>query len=881
MISRSCLDLLNLISFDDVRPMSPVPRIMNMPGVISEFRAGLHDNINVVDEESVKNSGSDLDSSNTPQERRIIVANELPIRAYRDPDSKKWCFEFDKDKLALQLKDAFGTDVDVYYVGCLKADIEGAAEQEEVAQVLHDKFRCVPTFLPTETQNKFYHGFCKHYLWPLFHYMLPLLKSHGQRFDNAEWQAYVSANKAFADKIIGVINSDQDSVWIHDYHLMVVPAFLRKRFYRVKLGFFLHSPFPTSEIYRTLPVREEILRSLLNCDLIGFHTFDYARHFLSSCSRLLGMDYELKRGYIGLEYYGRTVSIKIKPAGIHMGQLKSALSQPDTVESVIKLRRQFKDKTVILGVDDMDLFKGISLKFLAMGKLLDQNPHWRGKVVLIQIANPARSSGEDVQSLQKETSTIVDEINHKYGEEAPGGYKPIIFIKRPVTSLEKAAFYAIAECCVVNAVRDGMNLVPYMYTVCRQGSSVLDKALGVIEEGSDSSPAPKQSVIIVSEFIGCSPSLSGAIRVNPWNIEAVSDAMNSAITMSEEEKRLRHEKHYKYISSHDVAYWARSFDQDLERACKEHYNKRFWGMGFGLGFRVMALGPNFRKLSLDYTASVYRNTTSRLILLDCDGTIMPKMSVDQAPSAEIISVLNTLCGEPKNTVFIVSGRGKDSLSKWFAPCENLGISSEHGYFTRWNGNSPWEVCTYTKDFDWKNIALPVMEHYTEATDGSHIEQKETALVWHHQVADPHFGSCQAKELHDHLENVLANEPVVVKRGKYIVEVKPQGVSKGKVVESIVLSMQINGKTPDFVLCIGDDRSDEDMFESIGRSISGGTLPATAEVFACTVGQKPSTAKYFVEGSGEVVKLLQLLGTVPEQPPRYTTAQHQEAFQGFD
>lgn len=669
MLSRSCLDLLNLVSFDDGRPVSPVPRIMNVPGVVPELKTDRRD-----DDDPVKNSGSDVDSS-VAQERKIIVANQLPVRAYRDSVSKKWCFELDSDNLYLQLKDGFGPDVEVFYVGCLKADIE-PSEQEEVAQVLHDRFRCVPTFLSMETQNKFYHGFCKHYLWPLFHYMMPLSPSHGQRFDNAQWQAYLSANKAFADKIMGVINSDEDSVWIHDYHLMVVPAFLRKRFYRVKLGFFLHSVFPSSEIYRTLPVREEILRSLLNCDLIGFHTFDYARHFLSSCSRLLGMDYELKRGYIGLEYYGRTVSIKIMPSGIHMGQLKSALSLPETAERVRKLRQQYQGKILIVSVDDMDLFKGISLKFLAMGQLLDQNEDLRGKVVLIQITNPARSCGKDVQDLEDETNAIAEDINRRYGRP---GYDPIVFIKRSFSTLEKAPYYAIAECCMVNAVRDGMNLVPYKYTVCRQGSPVLDKALGV---GGDDSAAPKQSVIIVSEFIGCSPSLSGAIRVNPWNIEEVSDAMSSAISLPEAEKRLRHEKHYKYISSHDVAYWARSFDQDLERACREHYTKRFWGMGFGLGFRVMALGPNFRKLYFEHVASAYRNTNSRLILLDYDGTIMPKMSDDKAPSKEIISVLNCLCSDPKNNVFIVSGRGKDSLSEWFSPCENLGLSSEHGYFIR-------------------------------------------------------------------------------------------------------------------------------------------------------------------------------------------------------
>lgn len=634
----------------------------------------------------------------------------------------------------------------------------------------------------------------------------------------------------------------------------------------------MHSTFPSSEIYRTIPVRNEILQSLLNCDLLGFHTFDYARHFLSCCSRMLGLDYQSKRGYIGLDYYGRTVSIKILPAGIHMGQLQSILSRDEIVEKVRELRERFEGKLVMLGVDDMDLFKGISLKFLAMGKLLDQHECLRGKAVLVQITNPARSQGKDVQVVQEETNSIAYEINKKYSDEKTG-YKPIIFIKRSVSTLEKAAFYAISECCVVNAVRDGMNLVPYEYTVCRQGSSVLDRAIGVNQD------APKKSVIIVSEFIGCSPSLSGAIRVNPWNIEAVSDAMNSALTMKDEEKIWRHEKHYKYISSHDVAYWAKSFDQDLERACKDHYSKRCWGVGFGLGFRVVALGPNFRKLSLDRIVSAYRKTKSRLILLDYDGTISPQNPVNKAPTEETIRMLNQLCNDPTNVVFIVSGRGKDSLTDWFSPCEKLGISAEHGFFTRWKKDSPWETSSIAMDFSWKEIVVPVMEHYTEATDGSFIEQKESAVVWHHQDADSHFGSCQAKELLDHLESVLANEPVVVKRGQHIVEVKPQGVSKGLVVKSLISTMQSSGKSPDFVLCIGDDRSDEDMFEAISQtSPNGASLPASAEVFACTVGQKPSRAKYYLDESDKVIELLQGLASASaQQQPKSNS---HVSFQGF-
>ncbi|XP_051150433.1 probable alpha,alpha-trehalose-phosphate synthase [UDP-forming] 11 [Andrographis paniculata] len=834
MLSRSCFNLLSIDDCSGERG-GRIPRVISMPGVFSDC-----DDV----------AGSPESSPAACKERRIIVANRLPVKAFPGDEAsggRKWSFDWDRDALVLQLRDGLPPEVEVVYVGCLGVDITDPSEQDEAAQILLDKFNCVPTFVPSDLMNKFYHGFCKHYLWPLFHYMLPMTSSHGVRFDKSTWQAYVSANKIFADKVMEVINPDDDYVWVHDYHLMILPTFLRKRYHRVKIGFFLHSLFPSSEIYRTLPVREEILRALLNCDLIGFQTFDYARHFLSCCSRMLGLDYQSKRGYIGLDYYGRTVGIKILPVGIHMGQIRSAMSDSDTRQKVEELRKKYSGKTIFLGVDDLDMFKGISLKFMAFGILLDENPSYRGNAVLVQITNAPRSRGRDIQEVRDEIDKVATEINRKYGSV---DYTPIVCINGPVSFNDKVAYYAISECVVVNAVRDGMNLVPYKYTVCR--------------EGLEGSGASRKSVIIVSEFIGCSPSLSGAIRVNPWNINSVADAMVLGMTMSDSEKELRHEKHYKYITSHDVAYWARSFDQDLERACAEHYRKRCWGIGFGLNSRVVALGPNFRKLSVQHIAAGYNATNSRLILLDYDGTMMARDRVDKSPSPEVIALLNGLCDDPKNVVFIVSGRGKDSLGRWFDRCEKLGLSAEHGYFTRWPESARWETCRLAVDLDWKNIVLPIMEHYTEATDGSSIEQKESALVWHHQEADPDFGSWQAKELLDHLESVLANDPVVVKNGQQIVEVKPQGVSKGTVVKNLVEATRDSGKPADFVLCIGDDRSDEEMFEAIASSIENRVLPAETEVFACTVGQKPSMAKYYLDDTYEVVKLLQGLLAAP--PP---------------
>lgn len=852
MVSRSYSNLLDLLSGDSPtvgRVGKRLPRVMTVAGVISDL-----------DDENCNSVGSDAHSS-VSQERIIIVGNQLPLRVHRRDDGG-WSFSWDEDSLLLQLKDGLGEDLEVIYVGCLREEID-SSEQDDVSQTLLETFKCVPAFIPPDLFSKFYHGFCKQQLWPLFHYMLPLSPDLGGRFDRSLWQAYVSVNKIFADKVMEVISPDDDFVWVHDYHLMVLPTFLRKRFNRAKLGFFLHSPFPSSEIYRTLPVRDELLRALLNSDLIGFHTFDYARHFLSCCGRMLGLSYESKRGYIGLDYYGRTVSIKILPVGIHLGQLQSVMNLPETESKVKELRDRFKNKAVLLGVDDMDIFKGISLKLLAMEQLLIQHPDCTGKVVLVQIANPARGRGKDVQEVQLETYSTAKRINEAFGRP---GYEPVILVDSPLQFYERIAYYVIAECCLVTAVRDGMNLIPYEYIICRQGNEKLDESLQL------SSSEPKKSMLVVSEFIGCSPSLSGAIRVNPWNIDAVAEAMNLALVMPDSEKQLRHEKHFRYVSTHDVGYWAHSFLQDLGRACKDHVRRRCWGIGFGLGFRVVALDPNFRKLSVEHIVSAYKRSKNRAILLDYDGTMTLQTSISKIPTPDTIAILNSLCRDPKNVVFLVSGRDQQNLSDWFLSCDKLGIAAEHGYFMRLNRDVEWETCVPVVDFDWKQIAEPVMRLYTETTDGSTVETKESALVWHYQYADPDFGSCQAKELLDHLESVLANEPVSVKSGQHIVEVKPPGVNKGLVAERLLSTMQQKGMLPDFVLCIGDDRSDEDMFEVFSNALAGPLLSPVAEVFACTVGQKPSKAKYYLEDATEILRMLHGLATASDQEMKNATSQ---------
>ncbi|KAI3680818.1 hypothetical protein L6452_35594 [Arctium lappa] len=712
--------------------------------------------------------------------RLVVVSNELPVKYVRKTDENGglfWDFTWDENSLYIHIKDSLlAATMEVYYVGLLRANVE-FNEQDDVETALIDRFNCLPVFISPELVTRYYRGFCKQYLWPIFHYKLPFSDRHGGRFDKSFWEAYVTVNNRFLWKVIEALNSVNDYVWIHDYHLMVLPTLLRRHYNRLRLGFFLHSPFPSSEVFRCIPMRTEILKGLLNSDIIGFHTFDYSRHFLSCCSRMLGLEYELKRGYISLDYHGRIIRIKIMHSGINVSQMESVLIRPNTKLMVRELERQFQGKTVLIGVDDLDRFKGVNSKVIAMEQMLKSNPNWLRNVVLVQILNPARGQGPDVAEIDAEIRSSCERINKEMGSP---GYEPIVLVNRPISLGERAAYYAISEAAIVTPVCDGMNLMPYEYVVCRQGDD---------HRNYDSS---KTSMLVVSEFIGCSPTLSGAIRVNPWDVKATAEAMNTAISSSDDRKQLGHIKHYRYITTHDIANWSRSFVRDLQTSCIAHNHNNWRSLGLALTFGVAIFNSNFQKLTAEVVENAYRRSRNRAILLDYDhGTIMP--SINKHPTDIIISIINQLCDDPRNTVFVISGRSKENLGRWFGPCEKLAIAAEHGYFIRFVYKYVWVVLFFN--------------------------------AW--------------------------------ARNTYSLLV--QGVDKGTVATKIFETMAENGRQADFVLCIGDDRSDEDMFVAInGDGINNGQIMKDGSVFACTVGQKPTAAEYYLDDTAEVLTLLETL-----------------------
>ncbi|KAL6765404.1 trehalose-6-phosphate synthase/phosphatase [Haematococcus lacustris] len=921
-----------------------------------------------------------------PKPTRLIIAcNHLPIRVKRGTSG--WEFEWDDDALVAQAKEGIPNDppLDILFVGSLPVDID-PDDQDMIAADLKRLYRCCPVYLDHDLKEKYYKGFCKQQLWPLFHYILPVSPSSCGRFNADLWQAYVRANKCFADKIVEESASDSDFVWIHDYHLLVLPSLLRKRFNRIRAGVFLHCPFPSSEIFRTFPKREELLRSLLNADLIGFHTFDYARHFLSCCSRMLGLEHETSRGSITLDYYGRTVGIKIMPTGVNPQRYLDGFAWNEFKWRRGELQAQFAGCSVLVGVDDMDMFKGIELKLAAFERLLDQNPNLRGKVVLVQVTNPPRSTGREVLELHRAVAALVEAINTKYAKPS-AKYLPVHYLERHVPLHERMAFYSVADCAVVTATRDGMNLVPYEYVVCRQGPPEDDGGLadlsappssGLPASAAGLSPEPgtssdghrvqpvvstagaaaaaggtvepaasagaegqqrlRDSMLVVSEFVGCSPSLSGAIRVNPWSLESVCNGMYAAVHLPLEQRQLRHQKHWRYVSQHTVAYWASSYITDLMRVTRNHVAMRCYGLGLGLDtFRMVALDANFRKLEEAAVTASYASSRARVLLLDYDGTLTPSSqhAISLAPDDQVLTVLRALTADPDNRVVLFSGRPKAELTEWFASVPHLGLVAENGFWLHPAGPPPpqppapqlppstlqghsrpsdstavpggWEAAVSHADFSWKKIALPILQQYQESTDGSSIEAKESALVWYYKDADPDFGSWQAKELLDHLEGVLSNKPVEIVGSNQAVEIKPQGVSKGQAVERLMLAMAASGHGqrdarsprapatqpqpplspasgvgrgtgasellatagPDFVLCVGNDRSDEDMFTSI-EAMRVSPRMMSCEVYACTVGQKPSRAPFYLNDPAEVRHLLaRLVGIHLPNSPIYS------------
>ncbi|CDO92442.1 unnamed protein product [Kluyveromyces dobzhanskii CBS 2104] len=464
----------------------------------------------------------------------VVISNRLPVTIKKDNKTGEYEYSMSSGGLVTALQGLKKSTTFQWY-GWPGLEVPDE-DKAKVKRELLEKFNAIPIFLSDEIADLHYNGFSNSILWPLFHYHPGEIN-----FDETAWLAYNEANQAFADAIEANIN-DNDVVWVHDYHLMLLPEMVRQRvatrkLKNVKIGWFLHTPFPSSEIYRILPVRQEILKGVLSCDLIGFHTYDYARHFLSAVQRILNVN-TLPNG---VEFDGRFVNVGAFPIGIDVETFTEGLKQDSVIKRVQQLKESFKGCKIIVGIDRLDYIKGVPQKLHAMEVFLSEHPEWIGKVVLVQVAVPSRGDVEEYQYLRSVVNELVGRINGQFGTAE---FVPIHFMHKSIPFQELISLYSIGDVCLVSSTRDGMNLVSYEYISCQE---------------------EKKGTLILSEFTGAAQSLNGALIVNPWNTDELAEAINEALTVPEEKRAANWEKLYKYISKYTSAFWGENFVHELYR----------------------------------------------------------------------------------------------------------------------------------------------------------------------------------------------------------------------------------------------------------------------------------------------------------------------------
>ncbi|MEW6069319.1 MAG: bifunctional alpha,alpha-trehalose-phosphate synthase (UDP-forming)/trehalose-phosphatase [Candidatus Thermoplasmatota archaeon] len=665
------------------------------------------------------------------------------------------------------------------------------AKKDGMESTLLSEFNCYPVSLKHIDVEKYYYGFCNRTLWPLFHYFPRITK-----YNPTEWEHYKIVNQLFCDRVIELAKPN-DIIWVHDYHLMLLPQLLRKALPNATIGFFLHTPFPPVDIFRLLPWRVEILNGLLGADVIGFHTYEYANNFLNNVLCLLGLDHSL--GQIIIE--DRVVKIDVFPAGIDSQLYSNAVNDAKIQKEIRKLRNRIGEHKVIFSIDRLDYIKGIPERLDAFDTFLERYPEWHEKVILVLVATPSRSHAHEYQLLKKEIDETIGKINGKY---ATIGWNPILYVSRFLPFSTLAALYVIADAALITPIRDGMNLIAKEYIAAS---------------------ADGHGVLILSEMAGAAKELSEAIIVNPNNKEEIANALNKALTMPIEEQIVRNREMQKRLRFYDVERWQSQFIDRLKET-KQLQDK--------LKARIIDSKIKERLIAN------YRKSSSRLIFLDYDGTLVPftKNPEDAYPVREVLNVLEKLANQTGNEIVLITGRDKTTLDKWFGNLDNIELVAEHGVWLKYKNTGAWELIEPLTS-GWKKEIRTILELFVDRIPGSFIEEKDFSIAWHYRDVEEDTGLMQAKELMAVLTDISANIEIGVLHGNKVIEVKNVGINKGHAGLRWLSKSNFQ-----FILAIGDDETDEALFR---------ILPSNA--YSIKVGISSSHAKFNLRSQKDVLPFL--------------------------
>ncbi len=660
--------------------------------------------------------------------------------------------------------------------------------RHHVTRELEEKFGYTPVFLTRPELDGFYYGFSNASLWPVLHYMGQYL-----RYNQKWWRDYKTVNRRFADKVLQTI-SEGDTVWVHDYQLMLLPDILRSLRPDLRIAFFLHTPFPSYEVFRALPHREDLVQGLLGADQVGFHTYSYLRHFRSTVLRLLGYDTEMDH----IIHENRRTYIGVYPIGIDAERFARELQRKRHAERKKELRKIHRQKTIVLSVERLDYSKGICRRLEAIDQFLT-HCHDKRNIVFLFISIPSRVRVSEYQQLRERIESQIGQIN---GRHATVENVPIHFVFRSIKFSELCALYAIADVALVTPLIDGMNLVAKEYVACKE---------------------TENGVLILSEFAGAAEELFNAVTVNPFNVADMAEKIEQALNMPEGEKSARMQQMREHVLHYDAPYWARRFLNDLHTHELPESSATMQAQDV-----------------TEEIAERFVEAHKVGCFIDYDGTLreFEQHPRHATPMPELCELLNALAENPRIDVFLISGRKHEELFEWFGALD-IWLIAEHGLFLCEPGGD-WVPLHENVDLSWKELVIDIFKHYEGSTPGTTVEEKRASVVWHYRSADPEFGEWKARHLLLSLHEMVGSLPVEIHHGNHIVEVVSVHVNKEAAVEEVLKERKYN-----LVVCAGDDITDESMLRH-----------TSAHRFGIKIGSGNTEARYRVPSPGDLRNLLE-------------------------
>ncbi|HQS51695.1 MAG TPA: bifunctional alpha,alpha-trehalose-phosphate synthase (UDP-forming)/trehalose-phosphatase, partial [Daejeonella sp.] len=591
-----------------------------------------------------------------------------------------------------------------------------------------------------------------------------------------------------------------DTIWIHDYQLLLLPGMVRSKNVDLTIGFFLHIPFPSYELFRLIPWRAELLEGMLGADLVGFHTYDDVQHFMNAAIRILPINSNSNI----LTVDDRPVVAEAFSMGIDYNKYSSLTNDNAVLEQIELLKENFSDSRIILSVDRLDYSKGILQRLAAFELLLELYPEYIGKVVLYMVVVPSRDTVPQYKELKDHIDKKVGNINASYRTMQ---WSPVLYFYRSLSIEELSALYQIADIGLVTPMRDGMNLVSKEYVASRTGNN---------------------GVLILSEMAGASKELIDALIVNPNNIGDITRAIVQALNMTLAEQETKMAEMRKVVSQFNIFHWVRIYMDKLQE--------------------VKELQRSLQSRHVDQRIAKtiitrYSTTSKRIIFLDYDGTLVNfNTDINKAsPDSGLYQLLAKLSSDKANEIVLISGRDHHKMDEWFGN-SGVHIIAEHGVWQKEVGGKWTSIMGLTDS--WKEEIFPILNTYVERTPGSFIEEKSFSLVWHFRKVPKDLGDLRVSELVNNLVYLTKDKGLQLLPGNKVIEIKNIEINKGKAALNFMFK-----KDYDFIMAIGDDHTDEDIFKA---------LPDSAYTFK--VGSSLSAARFYLRNSGDVRQFLHRLSS---------------------